>query len=239
MPAICLAADRRRGAGRGSVAERGRQRRRRNGAGAAAGAAIGAASGAAGAGAAIGAGAGLLAGSAVGANNAAATYGGVQQLYDISYTQCMTAQGNTRAGAANSTPPIRTRLPLSRLPLSLSVSRLPLSVSGYYGPALFAPSVTLGFGGGWGWGRGWGGGRGWRRRGLAAVAGGWHRLTTNPIAACPAWSCRPSHRDLSTPHRPPSHRHRRGDLTRTFETQCDGKLSPSFNGCFRPISMMW
>ena len=63
--------------------------------GAAAGAAIGAASGAAGAGAAIGAGAGLLAGSAVGANNAAATYGGVQQLYDISYTQCMTAQGNT------------------------------------------------------------------------------------------------------------------------------------------------
>ena len=63
--------------------------------GAAAGAAIGAASGAAGAGAAIGAGAGLLAGSAVGANNAAATYGSVQQLYDISYTQCMTAQGNS------------------------------------------------------------------------------------------------------------------------------------------------
>ena len=63
--------------------------------GAATGAAIGAASGAAGAGAAIGAGAGLLAGSAVGANNAAATYGGVQQLYDIGYAQCMTAHGNS------------------------------------------------------------------------------------------------------------------------------------------------
>src|SRR4051794_24993429 len=63
--------------------------------GAAAGAAIGAAAGNPGAGAAIGAGTGLLAGSAVGANNAAATYGSVQQYYDVSYSQCMIAHGNT------------------------------------------------------------------------------------------------------------------------------------------------
>src|SRR5579883_1514816 len=56
--------------------------------GAATGAAIGAASGAPGIGAAVGAGAGLLAGSAIGANNAAAAYGGVQGAYDVSYTQC-------------------------------------------------------------------------------------------------------------------------------------------------------
>ena len=88
--------------------------------GAAAGAAIGAASGAAGAGAAIGAGAGLLAGSAVGANNAAATYGGVQQLYDISYTQCMTAQGNSVQA-----PPTYAAYPYPSYPLS-QLSHIPI-----------------------------------------------------------------------------------------------------------------
>ncbi len=63
--------------------------------GAAAGAAIGAAAGAAGPGAAIGAATGLIAGSAIGSNAAAASYGGVQQAYDIGYSQCMIAHGDT------------------------------------------------------------------------------------------------------------------------------------------------
>ena len=62
--------------------------------GAAAGALLGAAAGNAGAGAAIGAGTGLVAGSAIGANGAAASQGGLQQNYDVSYAQCMTAAGN-------------------------------------------------------------------------------------------------------------------------------------------------
>jgi len=65
------------------------------GLGAAAGALLGAAGGNAGVGAAIGAGSGLLLGSAVGANNAAAAGAGVQQRYDMAYTQCMYANGNS------------------------------------------------------------------------------------------------------------------------------------------------
>lgn len=110
--------------------------------GAAVGAAIGAAGGAAGTGAAVGAGAGLLAGSAIGANNAAAAYGSVQQYYDVSYTQCMVAHGDIVQ------PP----------PGSYAY---PYPYAAYpYGPAYyggFYPSVVFGFGGGWGWG---GGGRG-------------------------------------------------------------------------------
>ncbi len=142
--------------------------------GAAAGAAIGAASGAAGAGAAIGAGAGLLAGSAIGANNAAAAYGGVQQVYDISYAQCMTAHGNT----------------VQAPPTGYAASPYPAYTYpywGFYGPALYAPSIALGFGGGWGWGGGWrmewrlGQGRlgrlggGWGRGGGWGGGGSWHR----------------------------------------------------------------
>jgi hypothetical protein len=63
--------------------------------GAAAGAAIGAAAGNAGAGAAIGAGTGLAGGAAVGANNAAASEHDVQTRYNIAYTQCMYAYGDT------------------------------------------------------------------------------------------------------------------------------------------------
>ena len=66
-------------------------------AGAAAGAALGAVGGNAGAGAAIGGAAGLIGGSAVGAGNAAASEGDLQQRYDIAYTQCMYAHGNTVA----------------------------------------------------------------------------------------------------------------------------------------------
>jgi hypothetical protein len=128
--------------------------------GAAAGAAIGSVSGAAGAGAAIGGATGLVAGSAIGANNAAAAYGGVQQLYDVSYTQCMYARGNTVQS-----PPVG----YAAYP---AYPAYPYPYAGYYGPTLYAPSVVVGVGGGWGWrgggyyGRGWRGG-GWRR-------GGWY-----------------------------------------------------------------
>jgi hypothetical protein len=64
------------------------------GLGALAGAAIGSLSGNVGAGAAIGAGTGLVAGSVVGANQANATGGSLQQRYDTVYAQCMTAKGN-------------------------------------------------------------------------------------------------------------------------------------------------
>ena len=63
--------------------------------GAAAGAAIGAAAGNPGAGAAIGGATGLLGGSAIGANNAGAIQASLQQRYDVAYTQCMYARGNT------------------------------------------------------------------------------------------------------------------------------------------------
>jgi hypothetical protein len=63
--------------------------------GAAAGAAIGAAAGNVGAGAAIGAGTGLALGAGVGANNAALSAGALQQRYDFSYIQCMTAKGES------------------------------------------------------------------------------------------------------------------------------------------------
>jgi len=105
--------------------------------GAAAGAAIGAAAGNPGAGAAIGAATGLVGGSAVGANNAAATQAGVQQRYDIAYTQCMYAHGNT----VQSPPP---------------------TYAGYGYPAYGYPYPAYGWGGwhgGWGgWHGGWGGG---------------------------------------------------------------------------------
>jgi hypothetical protein len=63
--------------------------------GAAAGAALGSVGGAMGAGAAIGGATGLLAGSAIGAGNAQASGASLQQRYDIAYTQCMYANGDT------------------------------------------------------------------------------------------------------------------------------------------------
>ena len=63
--------------------------------GAAAGAAIGSVSGNMGAGAAIGGATGLIGGSMVGASNAEASAGDLQQRYNIAYTQCMYSQGNT------------------------------------------------------------------------------------------------------------------------------------------------
>ena len=123
--------------------------------GAAAGAVIGAAAGNPGAGAAIGAGSGLLVGSGVGANNAYATGASLQQRYDIAYTQCMYANGNTVQASG---------------PLTGPAYAGGWGYPAYYGPAFGGTTVALGFGGGWGgwgWNRGWGGwhrgGWGWRR----------------------------------------------------------------------------
>jgi hypothetical protein len=124
--------------------------------GAAAGALIGAAAGNPGAGAAIGAGAGLLTGSAAGAGNAQYSGAQVQNRYDMTYAQCMFAQGNT----------------VSQPQPSFAAA------PGYWGgpavvapaPVFVAPPVVVGgpvwVGGGWGgggWYRGgWYGGRYWR-----------------------------------------------------------------------------
>jgi hypothetical protein len=75
--------------------------------GAAAGAALGAAAGNPGLGAAAGAGGGLLVGSAAGSNAAAASCASLQQRYDVSYVQCMSAKGEsvpTVQGAAAAYP---------------------------------------------------------------------------------------------------------------------------------------
>jgi hypothetical protein len=120
--------------------------------GAAAGAAIGAASGAAGPGAAIGAAAGLIAGTAIGANNANATYGSVQEIYDIIYSQCMVAHGDSiQASPVNYAGSYPYASPY-----------YPAYPYGYpYG--YYAPSIAFGFGwgGGWGWGHGGWHGAGW------------------------------------------------------------------------------
>ncbi len=108
--------------------------------GAGVGALLGAASGNAGAGAAIGAGAGLLAGSASGANSAQYSAHGMQSRYDMAYTQCMYASGNS-VQSAPSAP-------------------YPPGYAGYpYGPGYSGSTVIVG--GGY-WGRPYGG-YGYRR----------------------------------------------------------------------------
>ena len=128
--------------------------------GAAAGAALGAVAGNPGAGAAIGGATGLLGGSAVGANNAAASEYSLQQRYDVAYTQCMYARGNS----VQSPPAAYAAYPAPGY-----------GYPGYaypaYAPGFYGPSISFGFGGGWGgwgggWGRGWG--HGWHG------GGGWH-----------------------------------------------------------------
>ncbi len=63
--------------------------------GAAAGAALGSVSGNMGAGAAIGGATGLVGGSMIGAGNASASEADLQGRYNIAYTQCMYAHGNS------------------------------------------------------------------------------------------------------------------------------------------------
>lgn len=87
--------------------------------GAAAGGLIGAATGNFGTGAAIGAGAGLLGGSAIGASAAQNTRFGLQDRYDIVYSQCMASYGNT-------VQPVRVAVPVA--------------------PPYYGPSVGFGYG---------------------------------------------------------------------------------------------
>ena len=118
-------------------------------AGAGLGAAIGAVAGNPGAGAAIGAGTGALVSGGAAANAAAASGYGLQQQYDVTYAQCMTAAGND------------VQLPEPGVAVAYAA---PYPYYGsYYGGGLY-----LGIGRGWGgyrgsWGRGYYGGRGWRR----------------------------------------------------------------------------
>jgi hypothetical protein len=115
--------------------------------GAAAGALIGSAGGAVGAGAAIGAGAGLLAGSAVGASNAQAAGLGLQQRYDIAYSQCMASSGNSVA--APQAPVVAYGYPAYAYPA------YGYPAYGYPAYAYPYPAVGLGFYGGYGRGYGY------------------------------------------------------------------------------------
>ena len=109
--------------------------------GAAAGAALGSIGGSAGAGAAIGGATGLVGGSMIGASNAQMSYGELQQRYNIAYTQCMYAQGNTV---------------VSRPPgYDYGYGGYPAPVYGYpgpYGPYYgrgYWPGYSVGIGRGW------------------------------------------------------------------------------------------
>lgn len=102
--------------------------------GAVAGGLIGSATGNFGAGAAIGAGAGLLTGSALGAGAAQNTNLGLQERFDITYAQCMTALGN-------SVQPLQFAVPVP-------VYSAPYP---YYAP----PVARFGFGYGGSFGRGY------------------------------------------------------------------------------------
>jgi hypothetical protein len=108
--------------------------------GAGLGAALGSVSGNAGAGAAVGSVAGTLVGGSAAANGAQYSAGGLQQRYDVSYSQCMYSHGDT----------------IQNPPGGYAVAGPGPYPYGYYGPGYVAgPTVVIG--GGWG-----GGGRRWR-----------------------------------------------------------------------------
>ena len=115
--------------------------------GAGLGAALGAVAGNPGAGAAIGAGTGALISGGAAANAAAGSAYGLQQQYDVTYAQCMTAAGND------------VQLPETGFPVDF----------GYAAPPYFAPyygsGIYLGIGPRWGGYRGgyWEHGGRWRR----------------------------------------------------------------------------
>jgi hypothetical protein len=103
--------------------------------GAGVGAALGSLSGQMGAGAAIGGAAGALVGGSAGANGAQLSGVELQQRYDMTYTQCMYAHGDS------------VRSPPGGYALGVPA---PYS---YYGPGYaFGPTVVVGTGWGWGWG---------------------------------------------------------------------------------------
>jgi hypothetical protein len=120
--------------------------------GAGLGAALGSLGGQVGTGAAVGGVAGALVGGSAGANSAQYSGASLQQLYDVSYTQCMYAHGDTvqsPPGGYYAGGPAPYPYP-------------------YYGPAYYGgpayvagPSVMVGTGWGWGWHRGPGRWRHW------------------------------------------------------------------------------
>jgi len=82
-----------------------------SGIGAAAGALLGSASGHAGGGAAIGAGTGLLAGTLLGSSHGRGAAASLQERYNVSYTQCMVANGENIAPPAMPRPVAYVALP--------------------------------------------------------------------------------------------------------------------------------
>jgi outer membrane lipoprotein SlyB len=106
--------------------------------GAGLGAALGSLAGQVGTGAAVGAAAGALIGGSAGASNAQLSAADIQQRYDVSYTQCMYAHGDTVQS-----PPGGYRAAAGPYPY-------PYPYYGY-GPAYVGgPEIVIG--GGWGWG---------------------------------------------------------------------------------------
>lgn len=104
--------------------------------GAGLGAALGSLSGQMGAGAAIGGTMGALVGGSAAAGGAQLSAADLQQRYDVSYTQCMYAHGDSVQS-----PPGGYRVGAP-------------GPYAYYGPGYVAgPSVVIGTGWGWGWGR--------------------------------------------------------------------------------------
>ena len=117
--------------------------------GAGLGAALGSLSGHAGAGAVVGSTAGALVGGSAAASGAQYAGADLQQRFDISYTQCMYARGNTVES-----PPGGYRTaggyPSPYYGYGSDYGYGP----GYYGPGYIGgPSVVIG--GGWGWGHRW------------------------------------------------------------------------------------
>ena len=106
--------------------------------GAVAGGLIGAATGNFGAGAAIGAGAGLITGTALGAGAARNTNLSLQDRYDVTYAQCMSAAGN-------GVQPLQVAVPVP----------FPVYSSPYYGPQHYGSGMRFGFGPSFGYGRGY------------------------------------------------------------------------------------
>jgi hypothetical protein len=110
--------------------------------GAAAGAALGAAAGNPALGAAAGAGGGLLVGSAAGSNAAAVSGASLQQRYDVSYVQCMSAKGES-VPTAQAAPTAAYAYPYPADPYGAYPYPYP-AYSGYYYPPPAVGSVFIG-----------------------------------------------------------------------------------------------
>lgn len=136
-------------------------------AGAALGAGLGAVAGNAGAGAAIGGATGLLGGASVGSSRAAGSEYSLQQQYNIAYTQCMYAHGDS----VRSPPPGYTYGAYG-YPAYANGYGYPYAWGPGFGPGFWGPDFVWFGGGGWGdhWhGDHWHGGR-WDH----GHGGGWH-----------------------------------------------------------------